>query len=164
MVRADRTVQFLEDVYGEDAALERALDRSRAQPFRGAAALPPQDSRVSGAALGLQQSASMDAALDELITADEDLRARVSAAGRAAKARIEASGAARKDRDRARGDAASARLDGELRALASAADAEIEDRKRMRAAWIASRKRKAQELVAPAAQVWASIVRDGVRR
>jgi hypothetical protein len=106
----------------------------------------------------------MDAALDELVAADEDLRARVSAAARAAKARIEAARLAREDRDRARGAAASAHLDDELRALASAADAEIEERRRMRASWIGARKSKAQERVAAAAQLWAAIVRDGVPR
>ena len=106
----------------------------------------------------------MDAVLDELVTADEDLRARVSAASRAAKARIEAAGAAREDRDRARGTAASARLEEELGALASAADAEIEERGRRRAEWIAATRLKAQERVASAAQLWAGIVRDGAPR
>lgn len=106
----------------------------------------------------------MDAALDELVAADEDLRARVSAAGRAAKARIEASVAARKERDRAREEAASGRLADELRALASAADAEIEQRKRRRARWIAERRQKSQELIGPAAKVFAAIVRDGAGR
>ena len=106
----------------------------------------------------------MDAALDELVAADEDLRARVSAAGRAAKARIEAAVAARVDRDRARGEAASARLAAELGSLASAADAEIEERKRRRVEWIASRRQKGQELIGPAAQLFAGIVREGATR
>jgi murein L,D-transpeptidase YcbB/YkuD len=54
VVRDDGAVQFLEDVYGKDAALESALERARAQPFRASAGLRPQDSRRSGAALGLQ--------------------------------------------------------------------------------------------------------------
>ncbi len=115
-------------------------------------------------AFGLHESASMDPALDELIAADEDLRARVSAAARAAKARIEAAALAREDRERARRVAASAHLDDDLRALAAAADAEIEERKRIRAAWIDARKTKAQERVAAAAQLWAGMVRDGVPR
>ena len=53
LVREDGTVQFFEDVYGADADLQRALDRSRAQRFRGPAAQAPQDSRSSGTAFGL---------------------------------------------------------------------------------------------------------------
>ena len=103
----------------------------------------------------------MDAALDELVAADEDLRARVSAAGRAAKGRIEASAAARKQRDEAREEAASGCLADELGALASAADAEIEQRKRRRTEWIAERRRQAQQRMGEAARIFAAIVRDG---
>ena len=53
VVREDGTVQFFEDVYGEDAALERALERNGAQRFRGPAVQGPQDSRSLGAAFGL---------------------------------------------------------------------------------------------------------------
>jgi murein L,D-transpeptidase YcbB/YkuD len=53
VVREDGSVRFLEDVYGKDAELESALERSHAQPFRASARRAPQDSHVSGAALGL---------------------------------------------------------------------------------------------------------------
>jgi hypothetical protein len=106
----------------------------------------------------------MDAMLDELVAADEDLRARVSAAGRAAKAHIAEAEIARRDRDRDRAQAASARLEEELRGLASAADAEIEERRRSRATWIAARREKGQGLISSAARLWAGIVRDGVAR
>jgi murein L,D-transpeptidase YcbB/YkuD len=54
VVREDGAVRFLEDVYGEDLALERALELSRAQGFRTTAARGPQDPRPSFAAPRLQ--------------------------------------------------------------------------------------------------------------
>jgi len=54
VVREDGAVKFLEDVYGEDAALERALELSRAQGFRTTAGRGPQDPRLSFPAPGLQ--------------------------------------------------------------------------------------------------------------
>jgi murein L,D-transpeptidase YcbB/YkuD len=53
VVREDGAVQFFEDVYGVDAELLRAIERSRAQRFRGPAVQAPQDSRSLGAAFGL---------------------------------------------------------------------------------------------------------------
>jgi murein L,D-transpeptidase YcbB/YkuD len=53
VIREDGAVRFLEDVYGEDLALERALELSRAQGFRTSAARR-QDPRPSFAAPRLQ--------------------------------------------------------------------------------------------------------------
>ena len=53
MVGEDGAVQFFEDVYGEDDALDRALEHVRAQHFRVSNSQAPQDSRLFGTAFGL---------------------------------------------------------------------------------------------------------------
>jgi L,D-transpeptidase YcbB len=54
IAREDGSVHFFEDVYRLDAALERALDRARAQRLPASALLLPQGSHPSGTALLLQ--------------------------------------------------------------------------------------------------------------
>lgn len=54
VAREDGTVHFFDDVYRLDAALERALDRSRAQRLPPSAVLLPQHPDVSSTALLLQ--------------------------------------------------------------------------------------------------------------
>lgn len=54
VVREDGTVHFFEDVYRLDAALERALDRARAQRLPASALVLPQHSQPSSTALLLQ--------------------------------------------------------------------------------------------------------------
>ncbi len=53
VVSEDGTVRFFDDIYGDDAMLERALERARAQPFRTSAEALPQDSRAQAPALRL---------------------------------------------------------------------------------------------------------------
>ncbi|HET7788679.1 MAG TPA: L,D-transpeptidase family protein [Myxococcales bacterium] len=54
IAREDGSVHFFDDVYKLDAALERALERGRAQRLPPSALLLPQGSHPSGAALLLQ--------------------------------------------------------------------------------------------------------------
>lgn len=103
----------------------------------------------------------MNPDLEDIVNADEDARARVEAAKRAARARI---ASVREEIARLRDERARAReaeVEKTLRSLADDAERQAQERKRRRDEYLAGVRSAAQELLPAAADTWARIVRDG---
>ena len=103
----------------------------------------------------------MNPDLEDIVIADEEARARVEAARRAARERIAAARdeVARSEQERAR--AREAEVEKTLRSVVEEAERQAQERKLRREEYLAGVRSAAEGLLPAAAEAWARIVRDG---
>jgi hypothetical protein len=106
----------------------------------------------------------MDEDLTAIVAADEEARARVQAARAAADTRVEAARLEIEGDYRARLEALRSAVDREIQDIDNGAARVAADRAAARAAANAVRQRKAEAALPAAAEVYASIVREGAPR
>ena len=103
----------------------------------------------------------MDDNLEAIVSADEEARARVDAARRAANTRIQAVRDERGHRRREREQALRSAVDNEERRIDEETGRAVAERQARRARYLEARRQVAEGVLAHAAEVYAHIIRDG---